>query len=211
MAGKNKVTLVPISFRGGFYGGLAIALCIGFYLIWLWQPERQVTRHTENLFHAIERKDWGAVTDFIGYDYQDQWGDDRGHVLERLREGLRFVRSLRIITSNPSVQVEAQRAVWIGKIILSSGDDEVMTLLDERVNSLPTPFKLEWYRFSRKPWDWELARVSNPAFEIPADVYWGQLISPAPGAAGSWQIPHPAAVAGKARSPGVYLPGSSGQ
>jgi hypothetical protein len=64
---------VPISFRGGFYGGLAIALCVGLYLIWLWQPERQVRRHTENLFRAIERKDWEAVADFIGNDYHDHW------------------------------------------------------------------------------------------------------------------------------------------
>jgi hypothetical protein len=162
---------VVISFRRSFCGGLAIALCVGLYFIWLWQPERQVIRHTENLFHAIERKDWEAVGDFIAHDYQDQWGDDRARVLERLREGLRFVRAPRINASNPSLQVEAQRAVWIGKIILSSSDDEVMTLLDERVNSLPTPFKLEWHRFSRKPWDWELALVNNPAFEIPADIF----------------------------------------
>lgn len=163
--------MVPTSFRGGFYGGLAIALCVGLYLIWLWQPERQVRRHTENLFRAIERKDWEAAADFIGNDYQDQWGDDRARVLERLREGLRYVRGARIVASSPSVEVEALRAIWISKIMLSSGDDEVMSLLDERVNSLPTPFKLEWHRFSRKPWDWKLTRVSNPAFEIPADFY----------------------------------------
>jgi hypothetical protein len=162
---------VVISFRGGFYGGLALALCIGFYLIWLSQPERQVRRHTENLFRAIERKNWEAVADFIGNDYQDQWGEDRARVLERLREGLRYVRSPQIIASNLSVQVEAQRAVWIGKITLYSSDAEVMETLDQRVNSLPVPFTLEWHRLSGKPWDWKLTRVSNPAFEIPADVY----------------------------------------
>jgi hypothetical protein len=202
---------VTISFRGGFIGAVALAICIGFYLLWLWQPERQIKRRTENLFRAIERRDWETVADFIGNDYQDQWGDDRARVLERLREGLRYVRGLRIIASNPSVQVDAQRAVWIGKIILSSGDEEVMTLLDERINSLPKPFTLEWHRISRKPWDWKLARVSNPAFEIPADTYWGQLISPAPGANDSWQIPHRAAVAGRAESRGVFLPGNSEQ
>ncbi len=162
---------MPISFRGGFYGGWAIALCIGLYLIWLWQPERQARRHTENLFRAIERKSWEAVADFIGSDYQDQWGDDRARVLERLREGFRYVRGARIIPSNPSVQVEGQRAVWTGKITLYSSDDEVMETLDQRVNSLAAPFTLEWHRLSRKPWDWKLARVSNPAFEIPAEIY----------------------------------------
>jgi hypothetical protein len=162
---------VPISFRGGFCGGLALALCIGLYLIWLWQPERQVRRHTGNFFHAIERKDWAAVADFIGNDYQDQWGDDRARALERMREGFRYVRGPRIIGSNPSVRVETRRAVWSGKIMLYSTDDEVMGSLDEHVNSLSAPFKLEWHRLSGKPWDWKLARVSNPAFEIPADIY----------------------------------------
>jgi hypothetical protein len=130
-----------------------------------------VSRHAENLFRAIERKDCEAVADFIGNDYQDQWGDDRARFLERLREGLRYVRGPRIIASNPSVQIESARAMWSGKITLYSSDDDVMEVLDQRVNSLPSPFELEWHHLSGKPWDWKLARVSNPAFEIPADVY----------------------------------------
>jgi hypothetical protein len=168
---KNKDAPVPISFRVGFYGGLAIALCVGLYLIWLWQPERQVRCHSENLFRAIERKNWEAVADFIGTDYRDQWGDDRARVLERLREGLRYVRGSRITAMKPDVQVETQRAVWSGRITLYSTDDDVMEMLDQRVNSLQTPFELEWHRMSSKPWDWKLRRVSNSAFEIPADVY----------------------------------------
>ena len=55
--------------------------------------------------------------------------------------------------------------------MLYSSDNDVMELLDERVNSLPAPFELEWHRLSGKPWDWKLVRVSNSAFEIPADLY----------------------------------------
>ncbi len=160
-----------ISFREGFCGGLVIALCAGLYLIWLWQPERQVRRHTENFFRAIERKNWDVAADFVAVDYQDQWGDNRVRVLELLREGFRYVRGPRIIASNPSVQIESSRAVWSGKIALYSSDDDVMEVLDQRVNSLPSPFELEWHHLSGTPWDWKLARVSNPAFEIPADVY----------------------------------------
>jgi hypothetical protein len=160
-----------ISFREGFGGGLVISLCAGLYLIWLWQPERQVRRHTENFFRAIERKNWDAAADFVAADYQDQWGDNRERVLERLREGFRYVRGPRIIPASPRVQVESPRAVWSGKIALYSSDDDVMEVLDQRVNSLPSPFELEWHHLSGRPWDWKLARVSNPAFEIPADVY----------------------------------------
>lgn len=160
-----------ISFRGGFYAGLVIALCAGLYLIWLWQPERQVRRHTENFLRAIEHKNWDAAADFVAANYQDQWGDDRMRLLERLREGLRYVRGPRIIASNPNVQIESPRAVWSGKITLYSSDDDAMEVLYQRGNSLPSPFELEWHHLSGKPWDWKLARVSNPSFEIPAGNY----------------------------------------
>ena len=52
-----------------------------------------------------------------------------------------------------------------------SSDDGVMQFLDERVNRLPAPFELEWRHVSGKPWDWKLVRISNPAFQIPADAY----------------------------------------
>ena len=162
---------MSISFRGGFYAGLTLAVCIGLYLVWLWRPERQVRRHTENFFHAIEHKDWTAAADFIGSDYHDQWADDRARLLERMREGFRWVRGPRIIASNPSVQVDTRHAVWTSKIILYSTDNDVMELLDERVNALPAPFELEWHRLSGKPWDWKLVRVSNSALKMPADAY----------------------------------------
>ena len=162
---------MSISFRGGSLVCLSLALCIGLHLVWLWQPVRQVRRHTENFLHAIERKDWAAAASFIGPDYQDQWGDDRARVLERMREGFRYVRGARIVASDSHVQVEDRRAVWSSRITVFSTDDDVMELLAERVNSLPAPFELEWHRFSGKPWDWKLVGVSNPAFEIPPDIY----------------------------------------
>jgi hypothetical protein len=42
-------------------------------------------------------------------------------------------------------------------------------VVKERVNSLTTPFELQWRHISRKPWDWKLVRVSNPELDIPAE------------------------------------------
>lgn len=126
--------------------------------------------HTENFFHAIDDRDWETVADFIGDDYHDQWNDDRARLLERMREGFRWVRGSRILATNPAVQVETPRAIWVGKITVYSSDDGVMEVLDERVNKLPAPFEFEWHRFSGKPWDWKLVRVSNPSFQIPAEI-----------------------------------------
>ena len=55
---------VTITLRGTFIGGLAVALCIGLYLFWLWRPEHQVRLHTEHFFHAIDGREWEAVANF---------------------------------------------------------------------------------------------------------------------------------------------------
>jgi len=160
---------VPTSFRSGFYCGLIAAILLGLFLIWLWRPERQVRRHTENFFHAIEHKNWAGAANLIGSDYHDQWGDDRVRVLDRMREGFRYVRGVRINASNPTVRIENRRAIWSGKIMIDGDQSEVMELLEERVNSLATPFELEWRHVSAMPWDWKLVHVSNSTLEIPAD------------------------------------------
>jgi hypothetical protein len=161
---------VTISLRGASVGGVTLVLAIALYLIWLWRPEHQVRLHSQNFFHAIDHRNWDAVADFISDEYQDQWGDDRARLLERMREGFRWLRGSRIIAPDSVVNTEARRAIWSGKITVYSSDDGVMDALDQRVNKLPTPFELEWHRVSAKPWDWKLVRVSNSVFEIPADV-----------------------------------------
>jgi hypothetical protein len=162
---------VTITLRRTFISALAVALCVGAYLFWLWQPEHQVRLHTENFFHAIDDRNWETVADFVGDDYHDQWNDDRARLLERMREGFRWVRGSRITAPNAAVQVQTPRAIWVGKIVVYSSDDGVMDALDERVNKLPAPFEFEWRHVSGKPWDWKLVRGSNPSFQIPADMY----------------------------------------
>ncbi|PYK06302.1 MAG: hypothetical protein DME66_04880 [Verrucomicrobia bacterium] len=158
---------MPISFRGGFYSGLLVALLVGLLLIWLWQPERQVRRHTENFLHAIEHKNWTGAAGFIGSDYRDQW---RARVLDRMHEGFRYVRGIRISAFSVTVRVEPRRAEWTGRIWINGDGGEIAESLKERVNSLATPFQLEWHRLSGKPWDWKLVRVSNSSLEIPANL-----------------------------------------
>jgi hypothetical protein len=161
---------VTITLRGASIGGTALVISIGLYLFWLWQPEHQVRLHTEHFFRAIDDRNWETVADFIGEEYRDQWDHDRTRLLERMREGFRWVRDSKITAPDAEVQIETPRAIWLGKINVYSSDDSVMQVLDERVNRLPTPFELEWHRASKKPWVWKLVRVSNSAFQVPADV-----------------------------------------
>jgi hypothetical protein len=155
-------------FREGFYVGLGLALVLATYLMWLWGAEHQVRLHTDHLLHAIENKSWSNFATFIADDYHDQWNQDRATVLERTRAVFTYLRGVHIQVASPSVQAENGFGKWQGSIKLETADNEFAGLVKERVNSLTTPFTLEWRRVSGKPWDWKLVRVSNPALEIPA-------------------------------------------
>lgn len=161
---------MTITLRGAIIVVSAVAVSIGLYLFWLWRPEHQVRLHTEHFFHAIDDRNWEKVAGFIGEDYRDQWDQDRTRLIERMREGFRWLRGSTITAPDAAVRVQESRAMWVGKINVYSSDDGVMQALDERVNRLPAPFELEWQHVSGNPWDWRLVRVSNPAFQIPADV-----------------------------------------
>jgi hypothetical protein len=154
-------------FRDGFYVGLGLAFALAIYLIWLWGAEHQVRLHTDHLLQAVESKSWPKFATFIGDDYNDQWNQDRALVLERSRAVFGYLRGVRIQAINPAVQIENGVGKWQANIKLETSDNEFAAVIKERVNSLPTPFILEWRR-AGKPWDWKLVRVSNPALEIPA-------------------------------------------
>lgn len=156
-------------FRSGFYLGLGVSLCLALFCLWLWQPECQVNRHTENLFRKAERKDWAGVADFIDPSYADQWSDDRALVLERMGAAFSYVRNLRISATEASCTVVDDRAIWRGKIKISAEVGELGIFAEQRINSLAAPFELEWRHASAKPWNWKLFRVGNPDLEIPAD------------------------------------------
>jgi hypothetical protein len=155
-------------FREGFYVGLTLALVLAVYLIWLWGAEHQVRLHTSHLLEAMEDKSWARFASFMADDYHDQWGEDRALVLERSRAVFTYLRGVHIQVVYPSVQAENGVGKWQGNIKLETSDNDFGTVVKERVNSLPTPFTLEWRRVSGKPWDWKLVRVSNPSLEIPA-------------------------------------------
>jgi len=168
-AGTRYLANVRVTLRDGFYVGLTTALFCGLLLIWLWQPQRQVQRHTQKLFHQVEAKNWSAVSDLIGSDYRDPWNHDRTNVIERMREVMRYLRGTRIVTEEPVIKIDNRKAVWTGKITIEGEAGEAMTLVKERINSLGMPFELQWRRTSGKPWDWKLVRVSNPELQLPSE------------------------------------------
>ena len=158
-----------VEFRTGWFAGLVLTLTIGLYCVWLWQPQCQIDRHTKKLFHEIEQRNWSRVADLIGTDYADQWGNDRSLVLERMRLVLGYGHHLRlnVIDANCKIDKGGRVGLWRSRIVIE--DPGLGAVVKERVNSLTTPFELQWRHISRKPWDWKLVRVSNPELEIPAE------------------------------------------
>ena len=110
-----------------------------------------------------------AVSDLIGSDYRDRWNHDRTNLIERMREVMRYLRGMRIVTGEPAIKIDNRNAVWMGKITIEGDTGEAMALIKERINSLGAPFELQWRRDSAKPWDWKLVGVSNPELQLPSD------------------------------------------
>jgi hypothetical protein len=159
-------------YRNGFYAGLVCALALGVFLIRLWQPEQQARKHSEHLLQAIMDHDWDRFDRMVADDYRDQWGHDRATVLERTKMVAQYARGLRINAIGSNVQVENRTAHWRAYISIEGDkDNEAIALMKERVNTIKTPFELEWRRNSGKPWDWKLVAVRNPQLELPAAYY----------------------------------------
>ena len=155
--------------REGVYAGVGLSLLVAVYLLWLWQPERQVLRHSETLIRAVEQRNFTRAESLMAPEFRDQWGDDRVQVVQRMREVFRYLRDIRLSATDVSVRNFDRGGVWSARIIFDAEPNEVTTEIQRRVNSLSTPFELEWRRVSGRPWDWKLVSVANSTLDIPAD------------------------------------------
>lgn len=163
--------MLRISFRNGFYAGVIVSIALGIYLFFLWQPRRQVQLHSEHLLHAVEKKKWSATEKFMSENYHDQWMQDRGAALSRLREVVRYMPNLRLQRQELLVHAADGRGEWRGRITVEADANEVSAFVKERVNALRTPFELQWQQQSGKPWDWKLVRARNADLKISAEAF----------------------------------------
>jgi len=153
-----------MNFRAGFYAGLIVAIVWAIWLVRLWQPQRQVELHSAHLLQSIQKKDWKSVAGQVSPAYQDRWGHDRAVLLERLREVFRVLSNPRIEAASPAVRHENGHGYWTAKITLTASG-ELADYVQNRVNSIETPFELEWQAGATWPWDWKLVCVRNPDLE----------------------------------------------
>ena len=80
---------------------LALLIVWVAWLAWLWQPGRQVERHTLNLLKRASDRDWTAVADMMAPDYSDAWNADRAAVVAEARRLFSHFFALQITALEP--------------------------------------------------------------------------------------------------------------
>src|SRR5215212_7302098 len=145
-----------------------MAVGFGLFLIRLWQPGRQVEIHSQHLLKTISDKDWQKFSHFIATEYSDQWGHNKAAVVERTRAVFRYADGLRVNAATPNVRVQDRGGSWRAHVTVEGDpNNELVSELKTRVNTLNTPFEMEWRHASGKPWDWQLVAVRNAELVLP--------------------------------------------
>jgi hypothetical protein len=152
--------------RHSIYMGAGGVLLAVFGLLWLWQPERQVRKHTLRFLDRIESKDWSGFSAMMAEEYEDRWGHDKPSVVERSREVFRQFLILGIEVEDIEVIEADGIGVASGRVKLQGRGGPLAEMAIQRAATLHKPFTFTWRQASWKPWDWKLTRVDQPELEL---------------------------------------------
>ena len=137
-------------------------MALGLYLLWLWQPERQVRLHTSHFLKKVERRNWAAAGKMMADDYRDRWQHDRASALAEAREVFQQFLFLTIDNRTDTCDLAPDSATTRTFIKIRGNGGPLAQIVMERVNLLREPFVLGWRHASWKPWDWKLTGVDQP-------------------------------------------------
>ena len=146
-------------------------MALVLFLLWLWQPERQVRLHTSHFLKKVERRNWEAARNFLADNYSDRWGHSKETAIGDAREVFRQFLFITIENRTDSCEMTGDRATARTTVRISGSGGPIAQLVMERVNTLRGPFSFEWRKASWKPWDWRLTTVEHP--ELRAERFEG--------------------------------------
>ncbi len=150
-----------------------IVLAVASIYCWqLWQPERQVRLHQENLIAAAEKRNRSRMEGFFASDYSDRWGLNKESALEASQQVLRQFFSLEIKAPIEQCEMGDRSAVITATVRLEGNGTAVADIAQRRVAGLTQPFTFHWERRSWQPWDWQLTRVNQPQLTLPGGFDW---------------------------------------
>ena len=136
------------------------------WLLWLWQPARQVRLHTEDFLEAVESRDWKIMSQRIADDYSDRWGHDKREVVERSREVFAQFFVLAIEARDLAVGESDGLGDASARLTLRGSGGPLAQIAVQRAAELRSPFVFTWRQRSWKPWDWALVRVEQPELRV---------------------------------------------
>lgn len=137
------------------------------FLLWLWQPARQVALHQKHLLGAVEDRNFKKLARFLSPDYHDRWGLTQETAPQRAGEVFQHFFALELRAVSGGLSVNQREATVFDRLTLGGTGTFVAQEAMTRVNKLSKPFKFEWRRVSRWPWDWELVSVDQAELRIP--------------------------------------------
>lgn len=149
---------------------LALGVCVAVsYLVWSWQPERQIQAQMKGLLSAASAKNWKKAGRFLAADYRDGWGQSREEALTNAGEFGRHFLALEIQGTGEVTRTD-RSALWEGKLTFQGRGTAVGEALFSRAEELKSDFVFAWYKENWKPWSWKLVSVAQP--EIFFDSQW---------------------------------------
>ncbi len=138
-------------------------VALALWLAWLWQPERQVRRHTRGLLKAVEGRRWSKVEALLADSYSDRWGHDKAFVLDGLRQV--FGGFVFLTIEHREVGGDVAGGKLAAQVKKSGQGNVVAQFVMTTVNELGEPFTFTWHRRGGGPWDWELVSVDHPTLD----------------------------------------------
>lgn len=140
--------------------------------------EAQVARKQEQLFAAVEGREWGDLERLLAASYSDRWGLGAGEV-KRAIMGLRRQFLLLDIVASQSAEITLERAggrlgagsvALVRQVVRVEGRggpfcEQVMA----RANALAGPFEFKWEKTGLWPGSWRLLTLDHGALQISAD------------------------------------------
>ena len=141
--------------------GLVVFVVLVFWLLWNWQPERQLRLHQRGLLDAAQERDWPKLNQFLDDDFRTPCGHNKTTAIQQLGEVLRPFFVLKIADSETELSWDGQTGRVRSVLRIEGKGNPLGEFVKGAVNESKEPFVFTWKHASWKPWDWRLVRAEH--------------------------------------------------
>jgi hypothetical protein len=157
-------------FRKYALAAAGMLVLLALWLLWLWQPERQVRLHTTHFLKKVERRNWEAAGVFMAEDYSDRWGLNKTTALQDAREVFQQFVFLTIENRTDNCEIRGNEGTAQTVVKVSGKGGPIGEAVMETVNGLRAPFVFTWRKSGQAPWKWELIHIDQSELNIDPNV-----------------------------------------